>query len=445
MTHADTQLERTYIAALLGLDAEWQKRLCTEAGRLEPADCYTPAHGEILSALYALAARSVPADFLSARVELELREAPRKTLDALDECLGLGLRSVQFADMASRLALLARARRTREQLQRALAKLDEMNIEAAQEHAREAVGHASHASASDVVTAHTCAWQAVAHVQVADKESAGRIIRTGFGPMDYALRSLKPKSMHTIGGRTGCRKSSLALAIAITQATHHHHRPGFVSCEDPAEEIGERLLAHVSNVNPQDLHDTHVEPKTLAHIELGLRETERLGVKFAYALNRPVADVLKAIRALVTQHHCNVIYVDYLQAIKIRTKGERIDRAFSEVAQDLKSECQSLGVPLVLLSQLKRPDGAKAYAEPTMHDLKETGDLENMSESVTLLWKSSDKEDALQLGKIAKVKNSNKRPRFQLLCKSTGAIEDMAMYEPPPASVAPIHGRDRFG
>lgn len=444
MKHADVALEREYIAAALDI-GERQKELCASSARLDPADCYDDGNAAVLRALYALVSRGLDASFVSLRTELEIRQEGKPALAALTECIAHGTASVQFTDMAARLATLASVRRTRERLQRALASLDDMDLESAQEHAREASGHATRAGATDVVTAHSCGWQAVAHVQAASTpESRERVIRSGFGPYDYAIRSLKSKSLHVIGGRTGCRKSSLALAMAINQAKYHHQRPGYVSCEDPPDEVGERLLAHVSDVNPQDLHESSVEPRALAHIELGLRALETLGVKFQFSLNRTLDEVLRSIRVLVTQHHCNVIYVDYLQAIKIRAKGERVDRAFAEAAQDLKSECQSLGVPLVLLSQLKRPDGAKAYAEPTMHDLKETGDLENMAESVTLLWKSSDKEDALQLGKVAKVKNSAKRPRFQLLSKTTGAISEMEMYEPPVAPVSAIRGGKDF-
>jgi replicative DNA helicase len=234
------------------------------------------------------------------------------------------------------------------------------------------------------------------------------------------------------------------LAMALEQA-RAGHRPGIVSLEDDRDEWGRRLLAHMSRVNPDDLDNEAVPSETLGHIELGLREAENCNVRFAYALNRPIGDVLKAIRALA-HDGCTIIYVDYIQAVRVRARGERQDVAVSEAAQDIKAECQALGVALVLGSQLKRPEGSKAYAEPTMFDLKETGNLENMSEGIVMLWKTGDDEKAKQLGKISKVKGSARRPRFYLERSSVGAITGVYAYQeeeqPAPFNVArPSFGR----
>lgn len=432
MTHHDAKLEREYIASFLDCEPDWQREHLADAGRLDPADCYAPPHEQILEALHTLVRRGERANFLTLRDALEQQQAKRATLDALDEITGHGTNPFRLFEMAGRLTTLARARRTREQLQRALGRLETLDLEGAQEHAREAAGHASRGGTAETVSAHACAWQAVQHVNVTEHRSDGRMARTGFGVLDYALRVLRPRTMHTVGGRTGCGKSSLMLAMAVHQAREQGRRPGIVSCEDEQAEYGSRLLAHVSNVNPDELLDQQVTEHTCGHIELGLQSLQGLPIEFAYTLNKPLADVLKAIRSLVTDKRCDVIFVDYLQAIRVRAqKGERHDRAISDAAQDLKAECQSLGVPLVLASQMKRPEGGKAYAEPNMHDLKESGDIENMSESIVLLWKDSDRDDARQLGKVAKVKGNARRPRFELQRKENGAITDVVPYEPP--------------
>ncbi len=440
----DVKLELEYIGNLCATKPEWQREVMRNTSRLEPSDCYAPEHREILEAAYELIQRGEDCNSITILGELERRGVPQRTVQAMwGQIAGDVTLSYQLIDIAKRLGGLARARRTKAAFQRGLAKVEDMDLDGAHECAREAIDTAGLPGTDEVVCAHTTAWQAVAHVQLAAGQTAPNIIRTGFRILDDALR-LRPRTQLTIGGYTGCGKSSLMLAMALNQA-RDGHRPGIVSLEDDRDEWGRRLLAHMSRVDPDDLDNESLPIETLGHIELGLREAEKCGVKFAYALNRPIGDVLRAIRALANDG-CNVVYVDYIQAVFVRAKGEREDVAFREAAQAIKAECQALGVALVLGSQLKRPDGSRMFAEPTHNQLKETGNLENMSEGIVLLWKNGDGEDALQLGKVSKVKGSAKRPRFQIERSSSGAITGAwgytAQIEPPTPISA---GRASFG
>jgi replicative DNA helicase len=437
--HAEPQLERQYIANLLATPPEWQREVVRSIERLDPADCVTLENQAILEAAYALIQRGDDANSITVQTELEAA-GKRVPWEAL---LGETCFSHQLLDVAKRLGKLARARRTKRALQMALASVDDLDLDGAQEHAREAAGLVSGAEVAEISSAHATAWQAVTHVRLAEGQTKPNVIRTGFQVLDAALR-IRPRTQLTIGGYTGCGKSSLMLAMALHQA-RDGHRPGIVSLEDDRDEWGRRLLAHMSQVDPDDLDNEAVPIETLGHIELGLREAEQCNVRFAYALNRPIGDVLKAIRALASDG-CDIVYVDYIQAVFVRAKGEREDVAFREAAQAIKAECQALGVALVLGSQLKRPDGSKMFAEPTHNQLKETGNLENMSEGIVLLWKTGDDDNALQLGKVSKVKGSARRPRFKIDRSSSGAITGAWAFtqqeEPAPFNVArPSFGR----
>jgi hypothetical protein len=73
-----------------------------------------------------------------------------------------------------------------------------------------------------------------------------------------------------------------------------------------------------------------------------------------------------------------------------------------------------LRVPLILCSQLSRPPSV-AQREPNASRLKESGDLENMSEAIILLWREKDGEGAPAFCKVAKLKSSSARPRLQVV------------------------------
>jgi replicative DNA helicase len=57
------------------------------------------------------------------------------------------------------------------------------------------------------------------------------------------------------------------------------------------------------------------------------------------------------------------------------------------MAARFKGLAHSTGASLTIVSQVVRPGRDNPKREPTMHDLKESGDLENASEAIVILHK----------------------------------------------------------
>lgn len=430
----DLDLERTYIASLLTLDREFQATHVVSTDRLEPADCASFAHQQILELAYDLTAKGERVDWLTMTEGLERSKASSVTHEALTECMGSTF-TTEYPDVSQRLTQLARRRRTRELLMRAIGKVDAADMESAQELTREAAGEATDTRRSVITTIGHAGWQAAYQIRHGSDADPARLnARTGYGTLDFAIKSILKATMFIVGGRTGCGKSNLMLGMAILQATEQSHKPGIVSLEDSAEIWGARALSYFDSfVSAQNIIDSGNLPadyrnELIAHAVSGCQKLANVGIELTYPLNRPLTDVLQAIRELVTQKGCTIIYVDYLQAVKLGDSRDH-KRTVSNAAQAIKGLCQSLGVPLVLGSQLSRPTKEKPFAEPHVSELKESGDLENMAEIILLLWKTSDEENADILGKVAKVKWSPRRPRVRMNFNENGSIHSMVEHK----------------
>ncbi len=274
------------------------------------------------------------------------------------------------------------------------------------------------------VTALAVAESALAHLSDTSRVS---MPRTGFRKIDQALGGMPPGTQITIGGRTGSGKSSLMLAIAMSQS-ERGIKFGIVSCEDPDWVWGARILCALNpSLSPDHFFgddNGYVQPSVLQEARRGVELARDLGIHFSFQIGKSCEYVARAATKLVKQQGCRAIEVDYLQAIAARGKDRYVAR--TDDAQTLKQACYEAGVPLILGSQLKRPDGSNPFKEPVNGDLKDTGDLENMSEAIVLLWNESDEEDAPCFGKVSKVKWSPKRPRFELQRDaSSGALVDL--------------------
>jgi hypothetical protein len=266
-----------------------------------------------------------------------------------------------------------------------------------------------------------------------------KLPRSGFGKLDNAIGGYPPGALITLGGRTGAGKSSLMLSMALKQIAQTI-RVGVVSCEDPDLIWGGRLLAAHGDVDTRKFLNAQPTELDTARCNKAIRDARNRGLTFSFQIGKPVARIVDAIKRLVEVDGAKVIYVDYLQAIA--AKGQDRYMARTDALQELKGLCYDLRVPLVMGSQLKRPENGNPFREPNATDLKDSGDIENMSEVILLLWPKSDEQSAPVFGKVAKVKWSDARPRFQLLRSQTnGTIVDLI--DGPKESAA--HGKgDRF-
>jgi replicative DNA helicase len=393
---------------------------------LQAGHFYRDAHSIVFDAFVELDDAEQPIDAITLRETL----VSAKKLERVggDEYL-LGLTDTipTVANIAAHAAIVlekAQHRALIRALMSGVARAWDGHVEDAHEAARQALEvrvdqHVPLLTARDVV--HSAAYPSTTR--------RGAVVRTGYGMVDGAVRAMPRSTMLTLGGRTGCGKSTLMLGMAMHMA-HSGLKPGIVSTEDAEDIWGSRLLAQlVPELSSERLLSQQLDLGHKADVDRGLVMAERIGVKFAFQLNRPLKDVLAAVRALCEQG-CDVVFVDYLQAIKLGMGPKRAELV-SNAAQELKATCQEHGAVLVLGSQLSRPDRTKPFAEPHANDLKESGDLENMSEAIVLLWKTSDDDNAVMLGKVAKVKWSNRRPRFEMELLQNGSLHALVPYVPP--------------
>lgn len=427
MTAVDASLERRWLASLV----EERSKLVLDC-RIPVEDLALDEHQIFYGAVLRVATDRDFVAALDVRRYLDEHGLTKKAggLEAVRTIVG-AQRLRDVAGAAQELRRQGTLRRLREGLLRALAATEDGSLSDAVSTARDAVsaaeGAAETEAASDYSTSEAV-QAAVSHYLSEERQGRPRV----YVPvLSDALGQSPRGSLTVIGGYTGTGKSSLLLLI-IEAYRSAGLRPGIVSLEDPVEIWGERILAAKTGVSLATIDREREGQPTrneLDSIQRGLGGLSTHPARWTCPSSYDLATVISAMRRHVVAHECGVVVVDYLQEITRRDMpGARRAEVMAQSAKDLKATAKRLGVPLVLASQLKRPDGKGG--EPTVHDLKETGDLENVAEAVILLWKDGDGDGAPTYGKVAKAKSSPKRPRFQIVRNEGGAVEDLVYAEP---------------
>lgn len=417
---ADVGLERQYLAHIVATgDAE----LLAPHARVSPADFCDQSCVDVALDTYALADAGERVDAISVPDRASRRglAAKARAIEVVLDPDGLPLWGDLVHTAVARLRRLARARRLRDGYLAAVASCEAGEPEQA---ARMVAEVAAPGDEGVGLTTGTAADAMIATLEsMRDRLREGtHAYATGYQVLDDAITGLRPRTLMVIGGGTNAGKSQLCLGMACNMVDRRRFTVGIVSCEDEATIWGERLLALESGVDVEQITSGSPSRDTLAAAAAAVERAKTRGLHFAYALNRPLADVLFAIRSLASKG-CRVIMVDYLQAVALpEAKGGRYDLVVKNALQSIKGLTQSLGVALVVASQFSRPEKAKPFAEPFMTSLKESSALEQSAEVIALLWKTGDGEDAQTLGKVAKVKWSGRRPRFVVERSPRGMI-----------------------
>lgn len=211
--------------------------------------------------------------------------------------------------------------------------------------------------------------------------------------ISYGIRELdegtytEPGDVVVIGGEPSSGKTAFALALAYHMAKTHN--VGFFSLETGQKKLTERLVSTVLGldfnvIKRQQL--TEDDWQTVA--EGGQEFTAR-----RLTLLRGSGMTATQIQTVSKAYGFDVIFVDYVQLVRPETDPRAGSvQAVAAISMSLHTFAQSSGTLVVELAQLVRPQKQVGWREPTMHDLKETGQLEQDADMVMLLYKPGPKD-----------------------------------------------------
>ena len=218
-------------------------------------------------------------------------------------------------------------------------------------------------------------------------------VPTGFRTLDRMTAGFQRGELSLVAARPSVGKSAL-LGNFIRSAAVDHSVPTLViTAEMDVEQVTRRLACEMASVNGTIVRNGDIfnVPSYQAERRRLVSATARVAkapIFFRYIKGLSIEETGAIIRSHVRKYGVGLVTVDYLQLLRpMHSTGSRAYDV-GEVAESLKDFAVRNRVPIVAAAQLNRESDKGARA-PGLHDLKDSGQLEQAGEMILLIHRDT--------------------------------------------------------
>lgn len=221
-----------------------------------------------------------------------------------------------------------------------------------------------------------------------EHKEALRGVPTGFTGLDNLLSGLQKSDFIVLGARPSLGKTSLALDIVRHAALKAGVPVGFFSLEMSREQVIDRLIAAESQVPLWKLRTGKIGSELeFQMIQEALDKLSRAPIFIDDSPSPNILQMRSAARRLQVEHGLGLLVVDYLQLIAPRKNSDNLVAQVTEISRGLKGLARELNIPLLALSQLSRAVDQRDSKVPKLHDLRESGSIEQDADVVLFIYR----------------------------------------------------------
>ena len=230
-------------------------------------------------------------------------------------------------------------------------------------------------------------------------------IRLGFEELDENLGDLPKGDVTVVAARPAVGKSAF-VAQVVTHLCDKGLKVGYFNLEMREQQVYERFVSNLGELSLLRVK------RAVAFLGNEKEKFEKANEKLkSYNLFISPSRKVSRIKAACRHQNFDVIVIDHLQLTQSDKKwsGNR-NGEIGENSREIKAFAMSLGVHVILISQLNRLVEQREGKEPNLADLRESGDIEQDASNIIFLWNLSDKENLRSFKGLKVEKNRDGLP-----------------------------------
>ena len=226
---------------------------------------------------------------------------------------------------------------------------------------------------------------------------------TGFRDLDAVLSGVEKGVLITIGGRPAIGKTAFMTSI-LYNFLKQDKKCLLFSLEMSTSQYLKMLIAQISEIGLFSLNKPNVlDDKNKEEIKTALDIISSCDFSI-FDDTYKIEEILSRIETEKPEY----VFIDCLQLIDIPRKKQRSE-AIANIILDLKKIAKQNNCIVFINSQLSRALESRCDKRPILSDLKESGDIENISDVVMFIYRDEYYDaDALNKGKAEIIIAKNK-------------------------------------
>lgn len=223
------------------------------------------------------------------------------------------------------------------------------------------------------------------------KLEKGVAISTGLIDLDRRLGGgLFPGDLLVIGARPGVGKTTLMECISNHVALNDNVL--FCSGEMNIEGLSDRDVAGEIGIGVDEIRMGHYDEDVYQDIiDKGLPHLSKLKVYHmdasrTFQLN--TANIYQAAYEMQVRHGLALVIIDYLGVLTDKY-GNNSNERLGFISRNLKQMALTLNLPVFCAHQLSRATESREEKRPQLHDLRDSGNIEQDADVVLFLYRDS--------------------------------------------------------
>ncbi len=236
------------------------------------------------------------------------------------------------------------------------------------------------------------AWERIDRLHKSKGELRG--IPTGFPELDSQLAGLQKSDLIILAARPSMGKTAFALDIARNVAVKQNIPVGIFSLEMSSQSLVDRLLVSEARVDSWKLRTGRLSSdEEFARISNALGKLSKAPIFIDDESSNNIMQMRSMARRLQSEHGLGLIIVDYLQLMAPRHRTDNMVQQMTEISRSLKGLAKELDVPVLAVSQLSRALESRPNKKPKLHDLRDSGSIEQDADVVMFIYRDDKYKD----------------------------------------------------
>ncbi len=212
-------------------------------------------------------------------------------------------------------------------------------------------------------------------------------VPSGYPSLDRVTGGWQNSDLIIIAARPSMGKTAFVVNIARNLAVLQGIPVAFFTLEMPAEQIAMRILSIESEISSNKIRTGNITDQEWIMLEEKVQLMENAPLFIDDTPQLSLFELRAKTRRLVSNHHVQLIIVDYLQLMTVAQENRmNREQVVSQISRGLKAIAKELKVPVIALSQLNRSVELRGGSKrPQLSDLRESGAIEQDADLVIFL------------------------------------------------------------